>query len=60
MPLVVLLLSETRQSTMERTVLNEKPLWKRMFDCWPLYLMLLPAIVYYIVIVTIHPPKCTG
>ena len=26
------------------------PLWKRMLKCWPLYLMLLPAIVYYYLI----------
>lgn len=30
--------------------LDSKPLWRRMLDCWPLYLMLLPAIVYYILI----------
>ncbi len=27
-----------------------KPLWKRILDCTPLYVMLLPAIVYYILI----------
>lgn len=26
------------------------PLWKRMLKCWPLYLMLVPAIVYYYLI----------
>ncbi len=30
--------------------LTRKPLWKRMLACWPLYLLLLPAIVYYILI----------
>lgn len=30
--------------------LDYKPLWRRVLDCWPLYLMLLPAIVYYILI----------
>ncbi|MBQ8159773.1 MAG: sugar ABC transporter permease [Clostridia bacterium] len=30
--------------------IRTKPLWKRMLSCWPLYLMLLPAIVYYILI----------
>lgn len=34
----------------ERIVVGRKPLWKRILGCWPLYLMLLPAIVYYIVI----------
>lgn len=29
---------------------EHKPLWKRMLECWPLYLMLLPAITYYILI----------
>ena len=29
---------------------SKKPLWKRILGCWPLYLMLLPAVVYYIVI----------
>ena len=33
-----------------RIVVGRKPLWKRILGCWPLYLMLLPAIVYYIVI----------
>ncbi len=26
------------------------PLWKRVVRCWPLYAMLAPAIVYYILI----------
>lgn len=30
--------------------LHRQPLWKRMFTCWPLYLMLVPCIVYYILI----------
>ncbi len=29
---------------------SKKPLWKRILGCWPLYVMLLPAVVYYIVI----------
>ena len=29
---------------------SKKPLWKRILHCWPLYVMLLPAVVYYIVI----------
>lgn len=29
---------------------SKKPLWKRILSCWPLYLMLAPAVVYYIVI----------
>ena len=29
---------------------SKKPLWKRIPGCWPLYVMLLPAVVYYIVI----------
>ena len=30
--------------------ITHMPLWKRMLKCWPLYLMLVPAIVYYILI----------
>ena len=30
--------------------LDYKPLWRRALDCWPLYLMLLPAVIYYILI----------
>ncbi len=30
--------------------LSRKPLWKRVIACWPLYLLLAPAIVYYILI----------
>jgi len=30
--------------------INSKPLWKRILTCWPLYAMLVPAIVYYILI----------
>ena len=39
-----------RMTAGHAVALNNKPLWKRMLTCWPLYLMLLPAIVYYIVI----------
>ena len=30
--------------------IHVKPLWKRILTCWPLYMMLVPAIVYYILI----------
>ena len=30
--------------------IHTKPLWKRILTCWPLYAMLVPAIVYYILI----------
>ena len=39
-----------KKSNVNGIVLDIKPLWKRILDCWPLYLMLLPAIVYYILI----------
>ncbi len=29
---------------------RHRPLWRRILSCWPLYLMLLPAVVYYILI----------
>ncbi len=39
--------SLTKQARID---INHKPLWKRIVTCWPLYAMLLPAIVYYILI----------
>ncbi len=33
---------------MNRSVLSRKPLIKRMFGCWQLYVILLPAVLYYI------------
>ena len=39
-----------RKSTVTGISIEYTPLWKRMLNCWPLYLLLLPAIVYYILI----------
>ena len=39
-----------KEKTVNGIAINAKPLYKRMLSCWPLYLMLLPAIVYYILI----------
>ncbi len=37
-----------RKKTVNGIRIYKKPLWKRILSCWPLYLMLVPAIVYYI------------
>lgn len=37
-------------SNINGITIDNKPLWKKILGCWPLYLMLLPAIVYYILI----------
>lgn len=39
-----------KTKTVNGMSLNIVPLHKRILSCWPLYLMLLPAIVYYILI----------
>lgn len=37
-------------SSLQGITIEREPLWKRILTCWPLYAMLLPAIVYYILI----------
>lgn len=39
-----------KKSTTLSINVSYEPLYKRMLNCWPLYLMLVPAIVYYILI----------
>ena len=39
-----------RLKTVDGIKIYRMPLWKRILKCWPLYLMLVPAIVYYILI----------
>ena len=39
-----------KRSTVTGITVEYEPLWRRMLNCWPLYLLLVPAIVYYILI----------